>query len=130
MAPQAQLPQASARRFNVGIAPGAVAVNALTNQIYVANQNSSNVTVIDGITNATTSVPAGSAPKHLAVNPVSNKIYVANESGNNLTVIDGATNSTLTVTAGTHPLAVGLNSVTNKIYVGNGDNPFSNSTLQ
>lgn len=36
------------------IAPVAVAVNATTNTIYVANSQSNNVSVIDGATNAVT----------------------------------------------------------------------------
>ena len=78
------------------------------------------MTVIDGATNATTTVAAGTEPLAVAVNPVTNKIYVANRrSGNNVTVIDGATNATTTVPSGTHPEAVAVNPVTNKIYVAN-----------
>ncbi len=36
------------------------------------------MTVIDGATNATTTVAAGTQPFSVAVNPVTNKIYVAN----------------------------------------------------
>ena len=36
-----------------------MAVNPATNKIYVANWTSNNVTVIDGATNATTTVSAG-----------------------------------------------------------------------
>ena len=81
----------------------AVAVNPVTNKIYVANESGNNVTVIDGATNATTTVPAGRSPVRVAVNPVTNKIYVANYGSNNVTVIDGATNATTTVAAGTGP---------------------------
>ena len=59
--------------------------------------------MIDGATNATTTVAAGTNPYAVAVNPVTNKIYVANDGSNNVTVIDGATNATTTVTAGTQP---------------------------
>ena len=37
-------------------------MNPVTNKIYVANQGSGNVTVIDGATNATTTVAAGLGP--------------------------------------------------------------------
>ncbi len=77
------------------------------------------MTVIDGATNSTTTVSAGTGPVSVAVNPVTNKIYVANSGSNNVTVIDGATNSTTTVSAGTGPRAVAVNPVTNKIYVAN-----------
>ena len=39
-----------------------MAVNPVTNKIYVANQDSNNVTVIDGATNSTTTVPWEQAP--------------------------------------------------------------------
>ena len=42
--------------------PCAVAVNPVTNKIYVANHGSNNVTVIDGATNDTTTVAAGTIP--------------------------------------------------------------------
>src|SRR4029077_20926347 len=72
--------------------PYAVAVNPVSNKIYVVNNYSNNVTVIDGATNATTTVGVGSSPLAVAVNPVTNKIYVANAYTNNISVIDGATN--------------------------------------
>src|SRR6266403_1091034 len=67
--------------------PYAVAINTVTNKIYVANAQSSNVTVIDGATNATTALAAGSRTIALAVNDVTNRIYVANQGSNNVTVI-------------------------------------------
>jgi len=39
-----------------------VAVNPVTNKVYVANNGSNNVTVIDGATNVTTTVAAGTDP--------------------------------------------------------------------
>ena len=42
-----------------GTEPCGVAVNPVTNKIYVANQGSNNVTVIDGATNGTTTVRGG-----------------------------------------------------------------------
>jgi YVTN family beta-propeller protein len=85
----------------------------------VVNESSNNVTVIDGATNTTTTVAAGTNPAFVAVNPVTNKAYVANGDGT-VTVIDGMTDMpTATVTAGTGPISVAVNPVTNKIYVAN-----------
>jgi YVTN family beta-propeller protein len=95
-----------------------VAVNPATNKIYVANQYSGNVTVIDGATSTTSTVSVGSNPVSVAVNTVTNKIYVANNGGN-VTLIDGATNSTTTLAAGMGPSSVAVNPITNKIYVAN-----------
>jgi YVTN family beta-propeller protein len=99
--------------------PFAVAVNPVTNKIYVTNRDSDNVMVIDGATNATTNVSAGDDPIAVAVNPVTNKVYVANKLSNTVTVLDGATNATTTVSAGISPEAVAVNPVTNKVYVAN-----------
>src|ERR1022692_270134 len=113
-----------------GNGPWAIAVNTVTNQIYVANSNtvinqeyvpntSGTVTVIDGATNATTTVPVGSYPDAIAVNSVTNKIYVGNRGSNSVTVIDGATNGADTITVGSNPDAIAVNPVTDMIYVAN-----------
>ena len=96
-------------------------MNPVTNKIYVANFGSSQVTVIDGATNATTTLDVVSLPWSVAVNSVTNKIYVAENRSNSITVIDGATNSITNVSAGAGPISVAVNEVTNKIYVANSD---------
>ena len=99
----------------VGDGPRAVAVNAVTNKIYVASLPDSagaeTVTVIDGVTNNITTVTIGSYsviidPLAVAVNPSTNKIYVLNgdQNSNIVTVIDGATNNTTTVSVGKQSL--------------------------
>lgn len=45
------------------------------------------MTVIDGATNITSTLNAGTWPNAVAVNPVTNKVYVANENSANVTVI-------------------------------------------
>jgi len=116
---------------NVGKYPSAVAVNPKTNKIYVANNKSKNVTVIDGNTNKTTTVAVGHEPVAVAVNQSTNKIYVLNQKGKaapdavnadgtgSVTVIDGATNKTTTVPVDSEPGALAINEQTNKIYVAN-----------
>jgi DNA-binding beta-propeller fold protein YncE len=111
--------------------PWAVAVNPATNKIYVVNSGYDaangifyfgNVTVIDGVTNAMTTITDPNAtkigPVAIAVNTATNKIYVA-DGGNTVTVIDGTTNSTTTVTTGAgfnQASAIAVNPTTNKIY--------------
>ena len=123
---------------NVGAAPAAPVVNAMTNKIYVPNQcgndptcgaprASGTVTVIDGVTNQTHTVNVGVVPDAADVNTQTNRIYVANACGNDpncqstttatVTVIDGATLATTTAPIGGHfPQALAVNSATNKIY--------------
>src|SRR5260370_20923015 len=57
-----------------GTNPLRIAVNPVTNKIYVPNQNSTNATVIDWATNSTTTDPAADRPTSLAVDPPTNKI--------------------------------------------------------
>ena len=114
-----------------GSEPWAVAVNTVTNKIYVTNLRSSNITVIDGATNSTATIrdPNALTPVAVAVNPLTNKIYVANVDSNNVTVIDGITNTVRTIqdTDAKSPFDIAVNPVTNKIYVTNMDS--SNITV-
>jgi DNA-binding beta-propeller fold protein YncE len=120
-----------------GSYPYTIAVNSVTNKIYVPSdcfgdpscqgEPNGTVTVIDGVTLATASVPVGVAPATMAVDIVTNKIYVANKCGSNptcqsngtVTVIDGATRATANVFVGNHPYGLALNSATNRVYVPN-----------
>ncbi|MBL0121760.1 MAG: hypothetical protein IPP88_03190 [Betaproteobacteria bacterium] len=103
---------------NTGLFPRGVAVNPVTNKIYVSNSIGNSVTVIDGATLTTATVSTGASPDAVAVNPVTNKTYVANNGGTTVTVIDGA-NGTATINVGTNPVSIAVNVVTNRIYVGN-----------
>ena len=107
----------------------AVAINSLTNKIYVMNMCGNNlyceaagtVTIIDGVTNHATTVFVGDWASAIAVNPATNKIYVANYFDSSVTVIDGLTNGTVTFAVGGLPVAIAVNPVTNKIYTANQD---------
>src|SRR5260370_7662809 len=102
----------------VGSAPRAVAVNPVTNKIYVQNANSNSVTVIDGATNNTTTVPVGNTTGFttgstgLAIDSVTNKVFVANFNDNTVTVINGATHTTTTAPPAPRPPRVPLNPLT------------------
>lgn len=114
----AQTPATLLTTVNAGNTPVAVAANSATNKIYAVNQNSNNMTVIDGATYSATTVPTGQYPDAVAVNPATNMIYVANYNSHSVTVVNGATNQvSATVQAGFGPKAVAVNTVTNKIYV-------------
>jgi YVTN family beta-propeller protein len=71
--------------INVGTNPSAVAVNWVTNRIYVDNSGSNNVSVIDGSNDSVTNVAVGLYPTALAVDTNRNRVYVANTQGNDLT---------------------------------------------
>ncbi len=124
--------------LNVGAGPYFAAVNPVTNKIYVANSscslkqlpcsNPGSVTVIDGATNATTTLSlVDFAPFGIAVDAVTNKIYVVDTCGadpncagsGTVTVIDGVTNNSVPVNVGTYPFLLAIDAVTNNIYVVN-----------
>jgi len=127
-------PQAARAQTVVGTVPtsnssGAVAVNTVTNKIYVAVVNG--VIVIDGTTDSTTTVGTNRFSDccgivALAVNGVTNNIYVLNQ-GNvkafypgGVTVIDGATNAIVQIdgipadlmVSASYPQAVAVNPAT------------------
>jgi YVTN family beta-propeller protein len=95
-----------------------VALNPVTNKVYVANGYIGKVTVIDGSTYSVRTISVGRFPTSIAVNPITNKIYVAD--GNlcgGVAVIDGSTEEVTIVKAGTVVAAIALNAATNEIYV-------------
>ena len=112
-------PQTLLTTVATGSQPVALAINLTTKKVYVANQNSNNVTAIEEATDSTETIPVGAYPTAVAVNPVTNKIYVTNQNSDTVTVIDGVSNSTTVVATGRFPQALAINSVTNKIYVAN-----------
>ena len=112
----------------VGYNPSLVAVNQVTNRIYVLAADLNQrpiVTVIDGTSDLTTTVPIGTFPTSLAVNSVTNKIYFTD--GLHVLIMDGLTTSITTISGGISPSDPVINAVTNKIYIGNDNYP--NSTV-
>jgi len=118
--------------IRVGKEPGAIAVNAKTNKIYVTNKKSNTVTVIDGRTNRTKTLKVGPEPIRVKVNQVTNRIYAINlrgqfpdgspdpNSAGSVSVIDGATDRVIAkVATELEPFALAINEKTNKIYVAN-----------
>src|SRR5437868_509184 len=111
-------PQTGSRSsVRVGAKPIAIAVNAATDRIYVANSEAGSVSVIDGKNDSVlATLHVGSRPYVVAVNPATNRIYVSNTFSNLITVIDGATNSTTTVKAGSAD-AIAVDSKLDKVYL-------------
>ncbi len=92
--------------MGAGTFPYWVTVNPVTNKIYVANINSSTVTVIDGETNSNAAtVNTGGTPYWIGINPATNRVYVANQAGNNVTVIIEQSTQTIPLNASITPLA-------------------------
>lgn len=116
-------PHASALQLAAGNEPSAIAVDVASNRIYVANEFSNDVTVIDGATNAAQSVPVGPRPQYIAVNPATRRVYVSNGGDSSQSIIDPATFAVKRLaTGGNGPFAI--NAATNRVYMvrlGNND---------
>lgn len=107
--------------IRVGRKPRALCWNPTYNKVYVLNQDTDTVTVIDGSSNAVLAhIPVGDQPVTAVYNTAGNKLYVANEGSANVTVIDGATNAVRkTVPTGSSPTALVWNPVNNRVYCAN-----------
>lgn len=103
---------------SIPTAPGAaaIAVNPVTNTVYVASGTNNVVTVINGSTLKTSTVAIGAGAVAIDIDTSTNKIFVANRTDSSVTEIDGATNATSTIALHGTPASLEVNSVTHKVY--------------
>lgn len=99
-----------------GLSPANLAVNPVTNKIYVPNISSQTVSVIDGVTNQPKVLITRPYPETAVVNSTTNKIFVGHSNGY-VTVIDGATNALTTIETGGHSAGLVLDEAKNRVYV-------------
>ncbi|HEY7079455.1 MAG TPA: beta-propeller fold lactonase family protein [Nitrososphaeraceae archaeon] len=101
--------------------PVGIAVNPNTDKIYVANEFSNTVSIIDESTDKVqATIKVGSFPYGIDVNPLNNRVYVANRGSNTVSVIDGSTNLKMAdVHVGKSPIDVAVNPSSNLVYVTN-----------
>ncbi len=109
-------------------APHGIAINPVTNKIYLADYKGDTITVIDGATNAVSTI---SDPPYsintaenwaVAVNTVTNYVYVADQNAGTVDVFQGATTATpahyvTSIAVGSFPAAIVVNPVTDMVYV-------------
>lgn len=113
-----------------GIHPQGIVFNPVNNLVYVANQLSGTVTVIDSnnqvikVIQLQPSFPGFCSPVALAANTNSSGskygfVYVACSVANTINVIDLLLNVTTEIPVGIRPVSVAFNPVNNLIYVAN-----------
>ncbi|HZD34482.1 MAG TPA: YncE family protein [Nitrososphaeraceae archaeon] len=103
----------------VGDGPVALEFSPATNNIYVANEDSDTVTVIDSNDMVADTINVGNAPRALEYSETTGNIYVANTDSDTITVIDSTDSVVDTITVGTAPVALEFSPATNNIYVAN-----------
>ena len=109
--------------INSGSFPVGIDINPITHKLYVANQFSNTISVIDTEkSEVEENIDVGNSPYDVDVNPFSNRIYASNRESNTVSVIDGFTNKVLTeLLVDDSPVGIGINLATNWIYVANFD---------
>ena len=100
---------------------GTSCVAKVGNTVYVSNNGSNTVSVINGTSGVVmATIPVGTGPGGIDVNPNTNMVYVANYNSSNVTVINGMTNAVVTmIPVGVNPQTLTVNPNTNMIYVAN-----------
>src|SRR5688572_20100550 len=77
-----------------------VAVNPITNRVYVVDEAANAVRVLDEAAGTTRVIPVDLRPQFIAVNPATNRIYTSNNNSGSITVIDGLTEGTTNLAVG------------------------------
>ena len=97
-----------------------LAVDPLTNRLYVGNALTSTLSIVDVNTGKVREVQVGETPSAIAIDALSNRAYVANYAGDSVTVLDASTGSVLaTIPVGVHPQAIAVDPATHTLYVAN-----------
>lgn len=109
--------------INSGSFPIGIDINPITNKLYVANQFSNTISVIDiDKSKVEKNIDVGNSPYDVDVNPFSNRIYASNRDSDTISVIDGFTNKELSkIQVGDSPLGIGINLGRGWVYVANLD---------
>jgi YVTN family beta-propeller protein len=112
----------------VGSDPWGVAYDPGTNEVFVANIHSDNLSVISDTTDhVVATIPVGSDPEGVAYDPGTNEVFVANHGSNNVSVISDTTEGVVaTVPVGNYPIGVAYDAGTHEVFVAtSGPNPLN-----
>ena len=104
--------------FKTGDSPRGIAINSQTNTIYVANQLSNIISVINGSNDQIlANIRVGDEPLVVGTNPIKNILYVTHPGS--LSVIDGKNNTLISriLTNAESPISMAINPITNRIYI-------------
>ena len=113
--------------LGTGNFPFGIVVDPIAGKGYIANSESTNITVIDTITNKEIdSIPGGLFPTSLAFNPINKKLYVTNTGNNAILIVNTknnhhSINSSNEVATDSVPLDIAVNPKTGMVYVANHD---------
>jgi YVTN family beta-propeller protein len=109
----------SSDAIKVGDSPTDVDINPNTNKIYVANQDSNTISVIDGNSDSViNTIRVGRRPADLAFDSDTNYLYVVNSGSNTTSVIDTITDSVIDIIPmGSKPVGIAVDPIERWVYV-------------
>ena len=104
-----------------GRAPAAIAYDSGKGEVFVANFNSNNVSVISDATNAVVAnIPVGTAPFGVAYDGAKHEVLVTNLGSNTVSVISDATHAVVAnISVGSAPYGVAYDSGKGEVFVTN-----------
>ena len=107
------------RAISVGAAPASLAFDPVDGDVYVANIQSDNVSILNA-TGVVGSVPVGIAPSAVVADPDSGDVYVANEGNSTISVLSGdSVVRSFSVEPDSGPAALAFDAATSILYVVN-----------
>ncbi len=113
----------TSRSIAVGRAPIAIAVNAATGRVYVANHDSGSVSVVDGNSDRVlATIPVDKLPYSIAVDERTNQVFVSSVYSNDLKIINGADNTVSSLKAVSAD-AMALDSAAGTLYLMSYESP-------
>jgi YVTN family beta-propeller protein len=107
--------------IGVGAGPFGVAADSFGGRVFVANQQSGTVSIIDSFAGSVLmTVGVGSGPTGIDVDPVRDRAYVTNRQSNTVSVMQGSTGLVVaTVPVGRDPRGVAVDPAGNRVFVTN-----------
>ncbi|HEV2316596.1 MAG TPA: YncE family protein [Thermoplasmata archaeon] len=104
---------------DVGQSPFGVAADNATNEVFVTNTASDNVTVISGANDTVVGwIGVGGQPTGVAVDPRAGRVYVANSASDNVSVIQVSSRTVLaSVDVGSDPVGVACDPASGQVFV-------------
>ena len=95
-----------AKTIPLGKSPDGGAYDSINFDVYVTNEKSNNVTVVNSVTHTHSSIAVGKSPSGVVFDPYNAHLYVPNLNSSSVSIINGATNTvsaTVSLGSGYHP---------------------------
>lgn len=119
--PQKPISMQSKPIIHAGSFPIGIDINPVSGKIYVANEYSNTISVIDiEKSEVETNIEVDDLPYDLDINPFTNRVYSSIRGTDIISVIDGFTNREITtLPVGNTPVGLGINLANDVLYVAN-----------